>query len=94
LTRKRVLKMHNRISKFHSDLFYSFFMSIAVLVFVLAKTFLFYLAAKSSFQSSPRARRPRDSEDFTCPETNGNYADPKSCRRFYQCVDGYLILST
>ncbi|KAG8231417.1 hypothetical protein J437_LFUL012427, partial [Ladona fulva] len=34
-------------------------------------------------------------EDYTCPEDsgNGNYADPVTCRRFYQCVDGYPYLN-
>ncbi|KAB0798800.1 hypothetical protein PPYR_06680 [Photinus pyralis] len=34
-------------------------------------------------------------EEFTCPEGlgNGNYADPQTCRRFYQCVDGYPYLN-
>ena len=34
-------------------------------------------------------------EDFTCPEGsgNGNFADPTTCRRFYQCVDGYPYLN-
>ncbi|XP_057341564.1 chitin deacetylase 1 [Microplitis mediator] len=34
-------------------------------------------------------------EEFTCPEGqgNGNFADPATCRRFYQCVDGYPYLN-
>jgi len=28
-------------------------------------------------------------EDYTCPEPSGNFADPATCRRFYQCVDGH-----
>ncbi|XP_063236003.1 chitin deacetylase 1 [Bacillus rossius redtenbacheri] len=34
-------------------------------------------------------------KEFECPETtgNGNYADPATCRRFYQCVDGYPYLN-
>ncbi|CAH0702359.1 unnamed protein product [Spodoptera exigua] len=35
-------------------------------------------------------------EDFVCPEGtqgNGNFADPATCRRFYQCVDGYPYLN-
>jgi len=27
--------------------------------------------------------------DFDCPEPSGNFADPTTCRRFYQCVDGH-----
>jgi len=26
---------------------------------------------------------------FECPEPSGNFADPATCRRFYQCVDGH-----
>lgn len=29
-------------------------------------------------------RKRRQSEDYVCPVSSGNYADPKSCRRFYQ----------
>ncbi|KAF5289124.1 hypothetical protein FQA39_LY15226 [Lamprigera yunnana] len=34
-------------------------------------------------------------EEFQCPRSlgNGNYADPQTCRRFYQCVDGYPYLN-
>ncbi|OXU24113.1 hypothetical protein TSAR_010127 [Trichomalopsis sarcophagae] len=34
-------------------------------------------------------------EEFKCPEGqgNGNFADPATCRRFYQCVDGYPYLN-
>ncbi|XP_018352051.1 PREDICTED: uncharacterized protein LOC108754324 [Trachymyrmex septentrionalis] len=34
-------------------------------------------------------------EEFRCPEGqgNGNFADPATCRRFYQCVDGYPYLN-
>lgn len=37
----------------------------------------------------------KKSEEFSCPEDlgNGNYADPATCRRFYQCVDGYPYLN-
>lgn len=39
-----------------------------------------------------------DGEPFTCPEVggNGNYADPATCRRFYQvfltfdCINTFL----
>ncbi|KAI4463980.1 chitin deacetylase-like 4 [Holotrichia oblita] len=32
-----------------------------------------------------------EEKEFECPHDvgNGNYADPQTCRRFYQCVDGY-----
>lgn len=38
-----------------------------------------------------RSRRETANEDFICPEGqgNGNFADPVSCKRFYQCVDNY-----
>uniref|UniRef100_A0A1A9ZBG6 Chitin-binding type-2 domain-containing protein n=1 Tax=Glossina pallidipes TaxID=7398 RepID=A0A1A9ZBG6_GLOPL len=34
-------------------------------------------------------------EEFQCPSNiaNGNYADPVTCRRFYQCVDGFPYLN-
>ncbi|KAL5245054.1 hypothetical protein ACI65C_012464 [Semiaphis heraclei] len=34
-------------------------------------------------------------ETFVCPEVggNGNYADPATCRRFYQCVDNFPYLN-
>ncbi|KAK6640152.1 hypothetical protein RUM44_011838 [Polyplax serrata] len=34
-------------------------------------------------------------KEFVCPdvEGNGNFADPVTCRRFYQCVDGYPYLN-
>lgn len=37
----------------------------------------------------------KKNEEFTCPEDvgNGNFADPATCRRFYQCVDGYPYLN-
>ncbi|XP_063376788.1 chitin deacetylase 1 [Cydia fagiglandana] len=38
----------------------------------------------------------KEKEDFVCPEGttgNGNFADPATCRRFYQCVDGYPYLN-
>ncbi|KAF5300043.1 hypothetical protein FQR65_LT09300 [Abscondita terminalis] len=40
-------------------------------------------------------RSRQTTEDFLCPENlgNGNYADPQTCRRFYQCVDGYPYLN-
>ncbi|XP_065337290.1 chitin deacetylase 1 [Cloeon dipterum] len=41
-----------------------------------------------------RIRRATESE-YTCPEggDNGNYADPATCRRFYQCVDNFPYLN-
>lgn len=37
----------------------------------------------------------KDKEEFECPtnDGNGNFADPVTCRRFYQCVDGYPYLN-
>ncbi|XP_055711943.1 chitin deacetylase 1 [Phlebotomus papatasi] len=34
-------------------------------------------------------------EEYKCPIDvgNGNYADPVTCKRFYQCVDGYPYLN-
>ena len=36
-----------------------------------------------------------DKKEFECPENggNGNFADPATCRRFYQCVDGYPYMN-
>ncbi|XP_046650614.1 chitin deacetylase 1-like [Daphnia pulicaria] len=38
-------------------------------------------------------RKRRQNEDYVCPVGSGNFADPKSCRRFYQCVEGTPFLS-
>ncbi|TDG39021.1 hypothetical protein AWZ03_014557, partial [Drosophila navojoa] len=37
----------------------------------------------------------KEKEEFQCPShiANGNYADPVTCRRFYQCVDGFPYLN-
>lgn len=37
----------------------------------------------------------KEKEEFQCPTSvgNGNFADPVTCRRFYQCVDGYPYLN-
>ncbi|ENN82894.1 hypothetical protein YQE_00734, partial [Dendroctonus ponderosae] len=34
-------------------------------------------------------------DDFQCPSATGtgNFADPATCRRFYQCVDGYPYMN-
>ncbi|XP_018319852.1 uncharacterized protein LOC108733257 [Agrilus planipennis] len=39
--------------------------------------------------------KSKDDEEFRCPVEigTGNFADPKTCRRFYQCVDGYPYLN-
>ncbi|KAK9870336.1 hypothetical protein WA026_006421 [Henosepilachna vigintioctopunctata] len=36
-----------------------------------------------------------DGKEFECPQQvgNGNFADPATCRRFYQCVDGFPYLN-
>lgn len=42
------------------------------------------------------AQKAKEGEDFICPEGitgNGNFADPQTCRRFYQCVDGFPYLN-
>lgn len=39
------------------------------------------------------AQEKKDKDEFNCPITNGNFADPVSCRRFYQCVDGFPYLN-
>ncbi|XP_061382748.1 chitin deacetylase 1 [Danaus plexippus] len=38
----------------------------------------------------------KEEEEFICPggtQGNGNFADPATCRRFYQCVDGFPYLN-
>ncbi|CAL8079007.1 unnamed protein product [Orchesella dallaii] len=35
------------------------------------------------------ANKDEDKELFECPEPSGNFADPATCRKFYQCVDGH-----
>lgn len=39
--------------------------------------------------------KDKDKEEFECPPNagNGNFADPVTCRRFYQCVDGYPYMN-
>ncbi|CAO1383423.1 unnamed protein product [Diamesa tonsa] len=41
--------------------------------------------------TSISAQKTPEREEYVCPTTtgNGNFADPATCRRFYQCVDGY-----
>jgi len=54
--------------------------------------FLFFVTNVNLSDQASRVARDT-AEDFTCSEINGNYADPKSCRRFYQCVDGHPYIS-
>lgn len=37
----------------------------------------------------------KNEQDFQCPTATGtgNFADPVTCRRFYQCVDGYPYMN-
>ncbi|XP_006617231.1 uncharacterized protein LOC102672538 [Apis dorsata] len=46
-------------------------------------------------QKNAKKDEERKDEEFKCPEGqgNGNFADPATCRRFYQCVDGYPYLN-
>ncbi|CAK9825020.1 Chitin deacetylase 1 [Anthophora retusa] len=46
-------------------------------------------------QKNGKKDEERKDEEFKCPEGqgNGNFADPATCRRFYQCVDGYPYLN-
>ena len=40
------------------------------------------------------SRRRRQAADyFECPKPNGLFADPKTCRRFINCVETYPYLS-
>jgi hypothetical protein len=55
--------------------------------------YLIYLViATSPFLVSGQDKKD---DDYICPEGfgNGNYADPKTCRRFYQCVDGHPYMN-
>ncbi|XP_046388166.1 chitin deacetylase 1 [Ischnura elegans] len=49
----------------------------------------------SAVQGQSGTNKGKPEEEYTCPEDsgNGNYADPVTCRRFYQCVDGYPYLN-
>ncbi|KYN02697.1 hypothetical protein ALC62_06497 [Cyphomyrmex costatus] len=51
-------------------------------------------AARVYCQKNKKDEDKKD-EEFRCPEGqgNGNFADPATCRRFYQCVDGYPYLN-
>ncbi|XP_046664819.1 chitin deacetylase 1 [Homalodisca vitripennis] len=42
-----------------------------------------------------RSDDKKEEVEFVCPEGqgNGNFADPATCRRFYQCVDNYPYLN-
>jgi len=50
------------------------------------------LAADASCEGHQRSRR-EDAGDFVCPELNGMFADPKTCRRFFQCVNNFAYVS-
>ncbi|XP_310753.5 chitin deacetylase 1 [Anopheles gambiae] len=41
------------------------------------------------------AQQNKEEKEFKCPveQGNGNFADPVTCRRFYQCVDGFPYLN-
>jgi hypothetical protein len=61
-------------------------------VFVIAKCFTFLLLAyKITFLYHHQLAQSKDKEEFECPTNvgNGNFADPVTCRRFYQ-VTSYL----
>ncbi|XP_057377397.1 LOW QUALITY PROTEIN: chitin deacetylase 1-like [Daphnia carinata] len=58
-------------------------------VFMLVSLVLIW----TNFGACEIKRKRRQSEDYVCPGSSGNYADPKSCRRFYQCVEGHPFLS-
>ncbi|XP_065158582.1 chitin deacetylase 1 isoform X1 [Atheta coriaria] len=51
-------------------------------------------AQQEKAQSSSKKDDKKD-VTFECPQGmgNGNFADPATCRRFYQCVDGYPYLN-
>ncbi|KAG7306036.1 hypothetical protein JYU34_008607 [Plutella xylostella] len=56
---------------------------------------LFVFCAIST-QVNSQAQKDKDGVEFVCPEGttgNGNFADPATCRRFYQCVDGYPYMN-
>ncbi|KAK7862343.1 hypothetical protein R5R35_011571 [Gryllus longicercus] len=61
-------------------------------VLLLAVLELTLICVGSQGQKKPEEGKDKE---FTCPEGagNGNFADPQTCRRFYQCVDGYPYLN-
>uniref|UniRef100_A0A1B0CP06 Putative peritrophin-1 n=1 Tax=Lutzomyia longipalpis TaxID=7200 RepID=A0A1B0CP06_LUTLO len=54
-----------------------------------------YCTFKDEARCGPIATSQKPEEEYKCPIDvgNGNYADPKTCKRFYQCVDGYPYLN-
>jgi len=49
-------------------------------------------AIEASEHKVARRIRRQDGE-FECPQPSGNFANPKNCRRFYQCVDNFAYSS-
>ncbi|KAJ8973861.1 hypothetical protein NQ317_016873 [Molorchus minor] len=53
--------------------------------------YLQFFAVKSQNDQKKAKADDKKNEEYECPHStgNGNYADPATCKRFYQCVDGY-----
>nr|CAH7729243.1 unnamed protein product [Callosobruchus chinensis] len=59
-----------------------------VLLFLMVASFG---TVRSQNNDQRKSKEDNTKEEFVCPIAtgNGNYADPATCKRFYQCVDGY-----
>lgn len=63
---------------------------MTLLKFLPFNKFLLIVQCQNQNDRRP-AKEEKKEEEFQCPQAtgNGNFADPATCRRFYQCVDGY-----
>ncbi|XP_031636611.1 uncharacterized protein LOC116349354 [Contarinia nasturtii] len=62
---------------------------------LFATTLFCTVAFTSNLVYGQKVSATTERVEFKCPSGygNGNYADPATCRRFYQCVDGYPYLN-
>ncbi|KAG5890808.1 hypothetical protein JTB14_008249 [Gonioctena quinquepunctata] len=58
---------------------------------VIALFFISFSTVRSQNEQRKQPKVEEKKEEYECPHStgNGNYADPATCKRFYQCVDGY-----
>ena len=61
---------------------YNFFRYQSVEMLILFSLVLFL---RTSFAEEDE---PKDEPDFECGPENGNFADPKQCRRYITCTNG------
>lgn len=59
------------------------------LLVILTLTFLFSTTSSSEGVNGSPSKHRQKREDFVCPEADGLYADPETCRRFYICSGYY-----